>query len=132
MNHDSDPELALLGGAALSRQIQCQIREHIATGQLQAGEELPTVRALAVDLSVNPAVVTRAYQELERDGFLTSEEGSGTFVAPLVPVEASPAEVQADLEKLCWGFLTQAARLGFCSVEVIEMLQALAQRRVSS
>jgi GntR family transcriptional regulator len=132
MNHDSDPELALPGGAVLCRQIQCQIRDDIARGQLQGGEQLPTVRALAVNLAVNPGVVSRAYIALERDGFLTSDEGSGTFVAPLVPVEASPAEVQADLEKLCWDFLTQAARLGFCSVEVIEMIQALAQRRLSS
>ena len=68
-------------GVPIYRQIQDQIRYGIASGLLRAGEQLPTVRALAVELAVNPNTVIKAYSELEREGVLTTEQGSGTFVA---------------------------------------------------
>ena len=68
-------------GVPIYRQIQDQIRYGIASGLLEAGEQLPTVRALAVELSVNPNTVIKAYSELEREGMLTTEQGTGTFVA---------------------------------------------------
>ncbi len=91
MSYYPDPEVALQGGVAISRQIQCQIRDCIASGQLVAGEQLPSVRAMAVELAVNPSAVSKAYRELERDGFLTSEEGSGTFIAPQAAKQLGPA-----------------------------------------
>jgi GntR family transcriptional regulator len=53
----------------------------ISTGRLQRGDQLPTVREVAVELSINPNTVNRAYAELERDGTLISKRGRGTFVA---------------------------------------------------
>src|SRR5262249_23977240 len=93
-------ELNPLSGVPMYRQIQDLILCGIASGQLQPGEQLPTVRALAVDLSVNPNTVIKAYSELERDGVLTSEQGSGTFVAasPAVP---GPEERAGKLNELC-------------------------------
>src|SRR5262249_36204508 len=88
-------------GVPIYRQIQDQIRYGIASGRLQPGEQLPTVRALAVDLSVNPNTVIKAYTELERQGVLTTEQGSGTFVAPLPAVALAPKDRQAKLRALC-------------------------------
>src|SRR5437763_4917295 len=100
-------------GVPIYRQIQDQIRYGIASGRLRPGEQLPTVRALAVDLAVNPNTVIKAYSELERLGVLTTEQGTGTFVAPLPAVALSAADRQGKLRALCAEFLGQAARYGF-------------------
>ncbi len=119
-------------GVPIYRQIQDQIRYGIASGLLNPGEQLPTVRALAVELSVNPNTVIKAYSELEHEGILTSEQGSGTFVAAQPPPILSEASRQAKLDSLCMEFLAQAARYGFSSEEIINAIQALTVRGVKS
>jgi GntR family transcriptional regulator len=123
-----DPELRLQGGLAISRQIETQIRDYIVSGSLTAGEQLPTVRTLAVELAVNPAAVGEAYSELEREGFVTSEEGSGTFVAAMPLEEASKSGFREEIERLCLSCLTQAARCGYTSEEVVNLLRKFAKR----
>src|SRR5438128_12680144 len=110
-----DPEVTLQGGMAIARQIRMQVRDLIVAGSLATGEQLPTVRSLAVDLAVNPATVSEAYTELEREGFLTSGEGSGTFVAAM-PVETrDKARFRDEVERLCMTCLIEAARYGYTS-----------------
>ena len=115
-------------GVPIYRQIQDQVRYGIASGRLRPGEQLPTVRALAVDLSVNPNTVIKAYSELEREGVLTGEQGSGTFVAPQAPAPLSAGERRAKLEALCAEFLSQAARYGFSAADVARGIQAVTRR----
>ncbi len=67
-------------GVPLYVQIREQIKYLIATGVLGPGDQLPTIRELAVELTVNPNTVARAYSELEREGFLATQQGRGTFV----------------------------------------------------
>src|SRR5437667_9023444 len=98
MSSCPDPELTLQGGVSICDQIRTQIRDCIVSGQLLGGEQLPTVRGMAVELSVNPGAVNKAYQELEREGFVTSEEGSGTFVASGVPSRQQQTERRAEFE----------------------------------
>jgi GntR family transcriptional regulator len=112
-------------GVAIYRQIQDQIRYGIASGRLTPGEQLPTVRALAVELKVNPNTVIRAYTELERVGVLTTEQGTGTFIAPQPPVTLNEEERRAKLRALCAEYLSDAARYGFSSADVLEALQDL-------
>src|SRR5437868_8018378 len=100
-------------GVPIYRQIQDQIRYAIALQRLRPGEQLPTVRALAVDLAVNPNTVIKAYSELEREGVLTTEQGSGTFVAPTPAVTLAAEDQEAKLKTLCVEFLSHAARYGF-------------------
>lgn len=126
MTSRSDPELAVQGGASICRQIRTQIRDCIVSGQLLPGEQLPTVRGMAVELAVNPSAVNEAYQELEREGFLTSEEGSGTFVATHA---ISRTGCRAEFEQLCQEFLCQAARYGYSTVEVMKTIQAFTELR---
>src|SRR5262245_52554233 len=114
-------------GVPIYRQIQDQILYGIASGLLTAGEQLPTVRALAVELSVNPNTVIKAYTELEREGLLTTEQGSGTFVAEPARPPLSRAERRAKLDSLCGEFLAQAARYGFAPAEVLDAIRALAE-----
>ena len=116
-------------GVPVYRQIQDQIRYGIASGLLSPGEQLPTVRALAVELSVNPNTVIKAYSELEREGVLTTEQGSGTFVAAEPPAPLSEANRQGKLESLCLEFLGQTARYGFSPEDVTCAIHALTERR---
>jgi GntR family transcriptional regulator len=127
MSIPPDPEVAVQGGVSICDQIRTQIRDCIASGRLLPGEQLPTVRAMAVELAVNPSAVSKAYQALEREGFLTSEEGSGTFVAPNA---MSRTECQAEFEPLCQEFLCQAARYGYSTVAVIKTIQAFTEQRI--
>jgi GntR family transcriptional regulator len=116
-------------GVPVYRQIQDQIRYGIANGLLAAGEQLPTVRALAVELSVNPNTVIKAYSELEREGILTTEQGSGTFVAAEPPAVLAEEHRQAKLDTLCAEFLAQAARYGFSAEDTVRAIQTLTKRR---
>ena len=75
------PELVIQGGTSIEAQLKAQLREHVLTRQLLPGEQLPTVRSLAVGLAIKPSIVERVYQELEQEGLLTSEEGTGIFIA---------------------------------------------------
>jgi GntR family transcriptional regulator len=111
-------------GVPIYRQIQDQIRIGIASGLLRPNDQLPTVRGLAVELAVNPNTVIKAYSELEREGLLSTEQGSGTFVAS-PPVELSGADREAKLRTLCGEFLAQAARYGFSPAEVARAIEAM-------
>ena len=68
-------------GVPIYRQIANQVKYLVAVGRLSVGEQLPTVRALAERLLVNPNTVARAYRELEIEGVIASRQGSGAFVA---------------------------------------------------
>ena len=68
-------------GTPIYRQIVDQVRQAVAGGTLRPGDRLPPVRDLAVELTVNPNTVARAYQDLERDGVIETSRGRGTFVA---------------------------------------------------
>src|SRR5664279_2978812 len=68
-------------GVPIYRQIIDQVRGGVASGALQAGDQLPTVRQLAVDLAINPNTVVRAYRELELGGLLETHQGTGTFIS---------------------------------------------------
>ena len=125
-------ELNANSGVPIYRQIQDQIRFGIASGLLESGEQLPTVRALAVELSVNPNTVIKAYSELEREGILTTEQGSGTFVAQQVSAPLPEAERRTKLEAVCAEFLGEAARYGFSAEEVISAIQTLTTQRSRS
>jgi GntR family transcriptional regulator len=112
-------------GVPIYRQIQDQIRYGIGSGKLRPGEQLPTVRSLAVDLSVNPNTVIKAYTELERLGVLTTEQGSGTFVAPQPALAISDRDRQDKLRSLCVEFLGRVAKYGFGPDEVIQAVRKL-------
>jgi GntR family transcriptional regulator len=123
-----EPELLLQGGAAIREQIQDQVRACIMLGLLRPGEQLPTVRSMAVELGVNPNAVEQAYEQLQREGFVTTEDGSGTF-ATLPPQGGLPrAGRRAQLETLCLDFLARTAGWGFSPVEVLQTLHTLAPR----
>src|SRR6478609_1529524 len=80
-NRTLEFRLDLQSGVPVYRQIIDQVLGGIAAGTLTAGYQLPTVRQVAVDLSINPNTVVRAYRELEIRGVLETHQGTGTFVS---------------------------------------------------
>ena len=108
-------------GVPFYRQITDQILGGIVTGGLSAGEQLPTVRALAVELKVNLNTVAKAYKELEIRGVLNTQQGSGTFVAP-VEVRRDQVERRRQVVQLVDEFLARAAALGLPPTEVAREL----------
>jgi GntR family transcriptional regulator len=104
-------------------QLDRGLRAAIATGRLQPGDQLPTVRQLAVDLRVNANTVARVYNELERDGVLETRRGVGSFVAA-TPLQARPpAEHTRRLRAFVTRVLADAAAAGFSRDELVDGLQ---------
>lgn len=105
-------------GVPFYRQVIDQILAAVATGALRAGDQLPTVRALAVELQVNLNTVAKAYKELEIRGVLDTQQGSGTYVAT-VRVERDAVERRRQVVQLVDEFLARAASAGLPPDEVI-------------
>ncbi len=124
--------LDLHTGVPVYRQLIDQVRTGIASGSLTAGDQLPTVRQLAVDLAINPNTVMRAYRELELGGLLETHQGTGTFISDKKP-ERKSAERERQLGQMANEFAARAGAAGFTLEEVIERLHELlprpAQRR---
>ncbi|HXN75511.1 MAG TPA: GntR family transcriptional regulator [Gemmatimonadaceae bacterium] len=104
-------------------QLDRSIRAAIATGQLEPGAQLPTVRQLAVDLAVNANTVARVYAQLERDGMLETRRGVGTFVRESPSPQAARAHRERELRELIRHFVGDAALLGFTLSELITQLR---------
>ncbi len=124
--------LDLGSGVPVYRQIIDQILGAIASGALRGGDQLPTVRQLAVDLSINPNTVVRAYRELEIRGVLTTQQGIGTFVTR-DQVGPDDAERQRQLSQLIGEFMARAGAAGFSVREVVDRIEEFVdeQRRPS-
>jgi len=124
--------LDLKSGVPVYRQIIDQVFGAIASGGLIGGDQLPTVRQLAVDLSINPNTVVRAYRELEIRGIVTTQQGIGTFVTPH-HVQPDEAERQRQLSRLVGDFMARAGAEGFTVDDVLGRIQEFQsdQRRSS-
>src|SRR5690348_11818979 len=92
-------QLDLQSGVPIYRQIIDQVRGGVARGALGAGDQLPTVRQLAVDLAINPNTVVRAYRELELGGLVETHQGTGTFISAQKP-RGSDAERSRQLAQI--------------------------------
>lgn len=111
-------------GVPAYRQIIDQVTSGIAAGALAAGDQLPTVRQLAVDLSINPNTVIRAYRELEIRGVVDTQQGTGTFISTQ-EFQSDDADRQRRLNQLIGEFMSRAGSSGFTVEELIEGLQKL-------
>jgi GntR family transcriptional regulator len=103
-------------------QLERAIRLAIATGEVEIGDRLPTVRQLAVELRVNANTVAKVYGELERAGVLETRRGVGTFVASLRETSESNRERTRYLTELGDRFLAEARTLGFSAHEAVDSL----------
>jgi GntR family transcriptional regulator len=124
--------LDLHTGVPVYRQLIDQVRAGVASRSLTAGDQLPTVRQLAVDLEINPNTVMRAYRELELGGLLETHQGTGTFISDK-KLERKSAERDRQLSQIAGDSAARAGAAGFTVEDLIERLRELlpapAQRR---
>jgi GntR family transcriptional regulator len=118
-------QLDLHSGMPVYRQVIDQVRGGIASGLLEAGDQLPTVRQLAVDLAINPNTVVRAYRELEFGGLLETHQGTGTFISAQ-KMKRADAERERQLAQIVADCVSRAGAAGFTVDELIEQLRGLA------
>ena len=104
-------------------QLERGLRAAIATGRLAPGDQLPTVRQLAVDLRVNANTVARVYAELERAGVLETRRGVGSFVSATPEQARSPREHERRLRAFVTQLLGDADAAGFTVEEVLAALE---------
>jgi GntR family transcriptional regulator len=111
-------------GIPFYRQIIDQIRFGIVSGKLKVGDQLPTVRALAVELKVNLNTVSKAYRELEIQNILETQQGTGTFIGA-VKVEIPDGERKKKLNDICMEFFNIAASYGFNEEDITNELKKI-------
>ncbi|MCU1297844.1 MAG: transcriptional regulator, GntR family [Acidobacteriaceae bacterium] len=116
--------LDLHSGVPVYRQIIDHVRGGIASGSLAVGDQLPTVRQLAVDLSINPNTVVRAYRELELGGLLETHQGTGTFISAQ-KLRGGEAERERQLTQIVGECVARAGAAGFTVEDLIEQLRKL-------
>jgi GntR family transcriptional regulator len=116
--------LDLHSGVPVYRQIIDQVRGGVASGALAVGDQLPTVRQLAVDLAINPNTVVRAYRELELGGLLETHQGTGTFISAQKIRGGNEARAR-QLARMAEDAVARAGAAGFSVEELIEELRGL-------
>ena len=115
--------LDLHSGVPVYRQIIDQVLGRIATSSLGPGDQLPTVRQVAVDLAINPNTVQRAYRELEIRGVLETQQGTGTFISQQ-KVKRDEVERRRQLCQLVSELVARAGAAGFTIEDLQEELHA--------
>ena len=123
MTMSSDFQINTAHPMPIYAQLEQTIRFAIVTGKLRAGERLPTVRQLAVELSVNANTVAKVYAELERAGVLETKRGIGTFVSENHAKAIRRTDQHKRLKDLTERFVTEAAAHGFSIDDLIDQLQ---------
>lgn len=120
-------ELDVRSRKPIYEQLTGKIKEMIMHGILRADEQLPSVRILSSQLTINPNTIQKAYRELEREGYIYSLQGKGSFVAPLQQGlnESKRAEMRNELLRL----MVEAVYLGFTESEIGALYRQVLDQR---
>lgn len=117
-------QLDFRSGVPIYAQIVEQVRQQVASGLLTPGDQLPTVRALALELRVNFNTVARAYRLLDEAGVISTQRGRGTYITETPSAEALEQMRRESLEALTRRFIGEAFRLGFSGAEIGQMVSS--------
>ena len=117
-----DINIDVADGVPIYRQIVNQIKYLVASGLLRAGEELPPIRTLALQLKVTPNTIVKAYDELERSGLVHKRRGAGTYVSE-GRQQMARRERQRIIEQRIDALLAEAHQLSFSVDELLRMLR---------
>jgi GntR family transcriptional regulator len=119
LNFTLDP----VNGVPIYRQIIQQIEYAILSGRMRAGDRLPTIRALAVELKTNPNTIARAYNEMEIKGILVTQVGSGTYISDKKPV-LDDDRLNRKIREVLGRFIQEMQDLGVDNRELTRMIAA--------
>ncbi len=109
-------------GIPIYRQIIQQIEHAILSERMKAGDRLPTIRSLAVDLKINPNTIAKAYSELEIRGILVTQVGSGTYISDRKPDTADDARNRR-IQEITGRFMQEMDELGVERREILRLIQ---------
>jgi GntR family transcriptional regulator len=110
-------------GTPIYTQIVEQVKQQLVSGALRPGDQLPTVRALALELRVNFNTVARAYRLLDEAGIISTQQGRGTYILEVPPPERTDKLRHQALEALTRDYLNEAFRLGCNQDEIRKVLE---------
>jgi GntR family transcriptional regulator len=109
-------------GVPIYRQIIQQIENAILSGRMKSGDQLPTIRSLAVDLKINPNTIAKAYNELEIRGIVLTQVGNGTFISGQKPVPEEDAR-DRKIREIFARFIQEMESLGVTKKEFKEIIR---------
>jgi len=124
-------ELDFRSGAPIYEQIVEQVRSRIDSGALRPGDQLPTVRQLALELRVNFNTIARAYRLLDEAGLISTQQGRGTYILEPTSGENHARLRRARLDDLINNFLSDASRHGYGLDEIAEEVNAQVRKRIN-
>lgn len=111
-------------GVPIYVQIMDRVKHLVATGMLQPGDQLPTIRQLSVELRVDPNTVVHAYRELDREGVISTQQGRGTFISEHPDSEQLSQLRRERLNVIVGNALLEALSLGYSAEEIRSTLEA--------
>ena len=117
-----DITINVADGVPIYRQIVNQVKYLAASGLIKAGEELPPIRTLALQLKVTPNTIVKAYHELEISGVVQKRHGSGTFVSDARP-QLALRQRRRVIEQRIDGLLAEAHQLNFTTDDILRMVR---------
>jgi len=116
-------QLDFHSGLPIYTQIVNQVQSQLANGMLKPGDQLPTVRALALELRVNFNTVARAYRILDEARIISTQQGRGTFITEILLPYVAEKLRNESLEALTRRYVDEAIRLGFSEREINQMVR---------
>jgi len=116
-------KLDFRSGTPIYTQIVEQVKQQVVSGEIKPGDQLPTVRALALELRVNFNTVARAYRLLDEAGIISTQQGRGTYILEVPPPERTDNLRRQALEALTRDYLSEAHRLGCSPDEINKVLK---------
>ena len=124
--NDTQPfslQLDFRSGLPIYIQIINQIEQRVISGSLKPGDQLPTVRAQALDLRVNFNTVARAYRLLDEARIISTQQGRGTYITEVPPAEVTERLRRESLQALAQRYISEAKRLNFSQREISQMVK---------
>ncbi len=109
-------------GLPIYTQIVNQVQAQVASGILQPGDQLPTVRAMAEELRVNFNTIARAYRILDEERIISTQQGRGTYITEIPPPKISEKLRKESLDALTQRYISEAMRLEFSKTEIRQMV----------
>jgi GntR family transcriptional regulator len=116
-------EIDFRSGIPIYLQVVDRIKQMTAGGRLKPGDQLPTVRALALELRVNFNTIARAYRLLDESGIISTQQGRGTYILEVPPPEVTESIRQKSMQTLTSRYLADASRLGGSPEEITKIFQ---------
>ena len=125
-------QLDFRSGIPIYTQIVEQVKQRVLSGELKPGDQLPTVRALALELRVNFNTVARAYRLLDEAGIISTQQGRGTYILDVPPPERTDKLRRQALQALTRDYLNEALRLGSSPDEISQTLNEQLENDIES